>query len=467
MSVSHKRMTCVSRRYAKDPIVDKSLRHSVRDAAAYSVMTGGGEAYFSAFAVFLKASPGQIGMLAALPPLLAAFAQVLSAWLGRRWQQRKKIILIGATVQGLAWIPLALLPIAFPTYAVPLLIACVVVYQFGTNFAGPQWSSLMAELVPPRRRGRFFARRTRVASATSFSALVASGLILHEFTAYNATLIGFWIVFAIAAIARFVSVYHLWCMVDPPGTTAAMEVPVSEDAWTRLRASPFARFSVFFALIQFAVAISSPFFAVYLLRDLGYSYLQFMSNSAVVVVVQFITLNWWGRLSDVFGNRLTLRVTGMLLPVLPALWLISHDYVYLLLVQVIAGLAWAGFSLSANNFLFDLVPADKRATFMAFHNVLTSLGVFCGALVGGYLATHLPATWTWNGHTYQWFSGLLGVFLLSSVLRVVVVAIFLPRLKEVRDVKPMSVGGLIFRVARFHAVAGLVFDIIGVRRPPR
>ena len=455
------------RRYAKDPVVDRSLRHSVRDAAAYSVMTGGGEAYFSAFAVYLKATATQVGMLAALPPLLGALAQLLSAWLGRRWGQRKKIILIGALVQGLAWIPLALLPIYFPQYAVPLFIMCVVVYQFGTNFAAPQWSSLMAELVPVRRRGRFFARRTRVASATSFAALIASGLILHEFTAYNATLIGFWLVFAMAAVARFVSMYHLWCMVDPPGTTAAMEMPVSEDSWQRLKSLPFAQFSLFFALIQFSVAISSPFFAVYLLRDLEYSYLQFMSNSAVVVLVQFITLNWWGRISDVFGNRLTLRVTGMFLPILPALWLVSHDYVYLLLVQVVAGLAWAGFSLSANNFLFDLVPADKRATFLALHNVLASIGVCGGALLGGYLATHLPTSWTWNGETYSWLSGILGVFLVSAILRAIVVAIFLPRLEEVREVKSMSVGGLIYRVARFHALAGLVFDVIGVRRPPR
>jgi hypothetical protein len=31
-------------------------------------------------------------------------------------------------------------------------------------------------------------------------------------------------------------------------------------------------------------------------------------------------------------------------------------------------------------------------------------------------------------------------------------------------VAPMSVGGLIFRVTRFHALSGLVFDVVGRRR---
>ena len=46
----------MSRRFAKDPSVDRALRHSVRDGVAYSVMAGAGETYFSAFAIFFKAT---------------------------------------------------------------------------------------------------------------------------------------------------------------------------------------------------------------------------------------------------------------------------------------------------------------------------------------------------------------------------------------------------------------------------
>lgn len=49
----------------KDPLVSQSLRHSVRDGVAFSVMQGGGETYLSAFALFLRASTQQIAWPAA------------------------------------------------------------------------------------------------------------------------------------------------------------------------------------------------------------------------------------------------------------------------------------------------------------------------------------------------------------------------------------------------------------------
>jgi cyanate permease len=76
-------------------------------------MIGIGETYLSAFALFLKASTPQMGLLASLPSLLASLVQLFSAWLGRWTGQRKAIVLIGASVQALAWLPLIVLPILF------------------------------------------------------------------------------------------------------------------------------------------------------------------------------------------------------------------------------------------------------------------------------------------------------------------------------------------------------------------
>ena len=140
--------------FSRDPRTDRSLKHSLKDAAAFAVMTGSGETYFSAFALFLKASTPQIGLLASLPPLLASFVQLLSAWLGRLTGHRRRIILAGAAIQATSLVPLALLPLFFPSAAVPLLITCVVIYHSGANLVTPQWSSLMGDLVPERRRGR-------------------------------------------------------------------------------------------------------------------------------------------------------------------------------------------------------------------------------------------------------------------------------------------------------------------------
>lgn len=427
-------------------------------------MIGSGESYFTAFAIFLKATTAQIGILATLPPLIASFAQLLSSWLGRLSGRRKGIIVFGAALQGLTLVPLAALPVLFPDYAIPILIACAIVYFTGANLAAPQWGSLMGDLVPEQRRGRYFGHRTRLCSITSFLALVFAGVTLDLFDRNGWTIAGYMTILLVAAAARMLSVWHLSRMYDPPGHTAALESPFRAGIRERLRGSPFVRFSVFFAIMQFAVHIAAPFFALYMLRDLQLSYLEFTILIAMSVLVQFLTLNRWGRLSDVFGNRSILVVTGLTIPILPALWLVSTNYIYLLIIQALSGLAWAGFSLSAGNYLYELIPGAKRATLMAFHNVLASIGIFCGALLGGWLGTHLPAQITLFGETYEWFSVLYGVFLISTLVRLGVAGLFLPRLTEMRVVRPVRVGDLIFRVSRFHPLSGLNFDIIGTRR---
>jgi MFS family permease len=259
-------------------------------------------------------------------------------------------------------------------------------------------------------------------------------------------------------------------MHDPQLSERVERARIFTGVWRSLkflRGSQFLHFSLFFACMQCAVAIASPFFTLYMLRDLGYSYAQFMAASASTVIMQILTLNSWGRISDLFGNRLVLVVTGWLIPIVPALWLFSTNFWYLLAVQALGGLAWAGFSLSAGNFLYDLRPGPRLARDMAVHNVLASIGIFAGALLGGYMATHLPdAGITIAGVSPHWEFALLAVFGVSALARLAVAGIFLPRLKEVRQVRELSISALVFRVTRVHALSGLMFDIVAPRQKP-
>ncbi len=451
---------------AAAPAMELSLRHSMKDGAAYAVMMGIGETYLSAFALFLKASTPQIGLLASLPPLLGSLAQLVSAWFGRLAGRRRPIILAGAGLQALAWLPITLLPLLFPGAAVPLLIGSVVVYHCGANLAAPQWASLMGDLVPAKRRGRFFARRTSLVSLMTFLALAAGGLILNEATAAGETLAGFVVLFGIAMSARAISTWYLARMHDPGGHAVTFRGIARESWWRQLGQSNFVRFSMFYALMQFSVAIASPFFAVYMLRDLQFSYAQFMANTGMSVLAQFLTLSQWGRISDVFGNRRVLSVTGMMLPLMPLLWVVSPNVWYLLLVQVLSGLSWAGFTLAAGNFLYDLIEPRKRATYLSVHNILASVGIFVGALLGGYLGVVLPVRVEVLGTSLSWLSPLLGVFAVSALMRTIVLFVLLPRIREVRRVRPISFSEVIFRVTRVHALAGLMFDIVGAKPKP-
>jgi MFS family permease len=452
-------------RYSRDPVVNRSLKHSVRDGVWYAVMAGGAESYFSAFALHLKASTAQIGWLASLPPMIGSFMQLLSAWLGRRQTRRRPLYLAGASAQALTFIPLIALPLLIPEHAIALLVASVTLYYAGAHFAAPAWTSVMGDLVPPRRRGRFFGARTRYVTITMFVAMVAAGGVLHGFDAENAVLFGFITIFAVAMLARLVSVYHLARMREPPKPPAA---PFPSMEWrtlvARVRASPFARFSMLFAAMQGATAIASPFFTVYMLRDLGFSYFEFTATTATAVLTQFLSLKTWGRLCDAFGTNAVLKVTGAMIPVMPLLWLPTDNIWYLLMIQVFGGVGWSGFSLAANNALYDLVPADKRTNYFALHTVMYSAAVLAGALLGGYLGSILPDHVAAAGASFDLRSPLLGVFLISSLARSLVAVTFLPRLRGARKTRGLPVGRLVMSVVRVVPLSDILFDVITGRR---
>jgi hypothetical protein len=98
--------------------------------------------------------------------------------------------------------------------------------------------------------------------------------------------------------------------------------------------------------------------------------------------------------------------------------------------------------------------------------MLASAEVFCGSLLRGSIGLVLPEIVGISGLTLAWLSPLLGMFALSDTARVVVLLVLLPKIREVRKVRPISFSNVIFRVTRVHALAGLVFDIVGARPKP-
>jgi MFS family permease len=203
-----------------------------------------------------------------------------------------------------------------------------------------------------------------------------------------------------------------------------------------------------------------------MLRDLGLSYLEYTVLAGSSVFAQFLMLTTWGRIADVYGNRLVLIVTSMSLPAVPLLWLVSANFWYLILVQIISGLSWSGFTLGAGNLLYELVPRTRRAAYIAFHNVGTATGVFAGAMLGAALQVVLPPRTPLLG-TANVASNLLYLFALSGIARAVIAALLARRVREIRmPRRSMSAPALVMRITGFNSMVGLLYDFIGRNPQP-
>lgn len=415
-----------------------SRRSGIRDGAFQAVMQGGGENFLSAFALLLHATPFQIGLLSALPQLVGTWAQLLSAKALNRFPHRKTLIVAGALGQTALWLPLLALPLLFPSQGPWLLIACAVAYFAMGHFAIPPWNSLITDLVDPTARGSYFARRAKVMAVISFSALCAAGLLLHSAQQWQAPWAGFAVIFVTAAAARAISARYL-AQLDESAA------PVTREAQFRLleflrreHSSNFLRFLLFSGLMHACVLIAGPYFVIYMLHDLQLSYLQYATWLAAGVLGQYLSLRPWGRISDRYGNKKVLVATGLLVPFLPMCYLLSTNLAFLVVVNLVGGVIWAGLALGLQNYVFDAVPPEDRAKGVAVWNTVNAMGWFAGALLGGWLATVVPAEVALPWPDLRLVSNLPVVFFISGALRLIVSLSLLRSFKETRPVEPIS-----------------------------
>ncbi len=431
--------------------IKKSLKYSVYDGAAFAVMDGLTNSFLTPFAVALKASVSMIAALTYVPQLIGAFVQLFSTKIVETVRDRKKILVVSSSIHAVLWLPLLLIPYLTPNQKY-LLIVYVTIQTLFSQLINPVWNSLIGDLVPKYERGRFFGVRNRVVGVTSFIAALAAGLALYHFSPRNPFL-GFTILFSIAFVARLLSAVFKGMMYNPTDDFSHEEKFSIVDFVKKMDKTNYGHFVIYIVVFKLAVNIAAPFFAVYMLKDLGFTYLQYTIVTAGELVASFATMGIWGRVIDKKGTKFVLYVSGMLTPLIPLFWLFSHNFYYLIFIEMFSGLAWAGFNLSSSNFIFDAVKPENRIRCISYYKFFEGIAVCLGALLGGLLINIVP--------TWIFISSIPLVFLISGILRLLTSLILLPSLKEARLIE-LGIGhSLSKRFITIRPSEGLVIEVIG------
>lgn len=438
----------------KSDKIKKSLLYSILDGTFFSMMVGFGESFFSAFGVFLKATNFQLGLLTALPQSIGSITQLLSNTLLKVFKSRKRLIYFFALLQGLMYIPIALV-FFFGEFKVFHLIVFICLYWILGMMIGPAWNSWMGDLVPEKQRGFYFGKRNRIGGFASFVSLLAAGYILQRFSDGTTTqYIGFAIIFALALISRIISFIYLTKKYEPRFQITPKAEFSFIDFLRQARFNNYGLLVLYLSFMNYAVYLSAPFFTAYMLYDLKLSYMSFTIVTAAALIVKFLSMPIWGRASDKYGTRKILSLTGFLMPLVPLLWLIHHEVWYLILIQIYSGFVWGGFEISSSNFIFDATIAPQRATCIAYYNVLNGIFIFIGAIFGSLIVRYNHLFW----------SKYLFVFLISGLLRYMVSFVFIPKLKEVRPVEHIPYPELFLRIISTMTTQGLHYEYITFKR---
>ena len=431
-----------NQRISKDDI-RKSLKASTADgvfAAVFDITTTG--ILLSNFLVELGANAVQIGMLSSIP-MLVNLLQPLGAYLSERIDSRHTYCLWTHGAARFVWLFLAI-AIGAASWGwgdlqnhqlVVMTLLIILASHVLTALGSASWLSWMAMLVPRKLRGRYFGLRNSIASFTKLIYVPIAGLIVSFWP--GGAIQGFGIVLLLGLIAGAASLacQFLKTDINPQShnyseiksfsrNTASDNTEKSESSEVQnqnqnfnqppsmWKDSNFLIFLAYFTLWMFAFNLSTPFFNLYMLDtlDLDVSWVtvygSFQAGSGMLMLIL------WGKLADKVGNRAILFLVGILVAIIPLLWVgIGVDslsiWLWLPLLHVLIGGSTAAIELCSNNIQISIAPVRMQSVYFATAAAAAGASGAIGTTIGGFLAEN------------TFLGGLPGLFMISVGFRLI------------------------------------------------
>jgi MFS family permease len=360
----------------------RDMRSSLGDAAGSGLMVGTGETYLPAFV--LAAGLGEVlaGLIASLPQLAGGIMQLVAPHGVRLVRSHRKWVVICATVQAMAFVPLALAAWHGST-TTWLVLAAAILYWSAGLASGPPWNTWMGNLIPGCIRPRYFARRTRMQQAAVLTGFLVSGLAIAYGASPKNALAGFALLFGLAVVSRLSSVACLARTSEPDPLPAN----IRSLRWLALlrrfsRGGEAQRLS-YLSFVQAAAYFAGPYFAPFMLCVLKLSYGEYVVLISAAYVARVLSLPLWGGVAARFGTRRLLWIGGLGIVPSAGIWLFSDRFWYLILVQFFSGAVWAAYELAVSLISVNCVRAEERTSVLTVFNLATTAGMVAGSLLGG------------------------------------------------------------------------------------
>jgi len=393
-------------------MLKNNLKYSIIEGSFFAFMFGLGENYLSALGVFLGYSALQISILSSLPQLAGAFIQLASNSMAKLFRSMKRLVVFLSVLQSLLWI--ALIFIIFNTNNYELILLWSVIY-YGTACAmGPVWISWIGYLVPRSIRSNYHANRNRIINSLIFISILIGGAILEIFE--SNMVLAFSIMFGVASVGRMLSAYYLNKKDDAGNTDDG-------DAYSYkniLKSKTKLLFIAYNTSIHFSVMFLGPLFTIYILRTMDLGYFVLTMSMAAWWIGNISSSKFWGRVGKVRGNLHLLKLTTILMVILPLLWISVYYFNYegriivSLIINILAGITFAGFGLSSFNYLYEISDEKEVVKISSLVNCLKGIGIFVGAVIAGSIVdskTIINFTSNYN------FTSIQFSMVLSTILR--------------------------------------------------
>ncbi|GAB4581105.1 MAG: MFS transporter [Anaerolineales bacterium] len=386
--------------------------HLYLDIAWFGILNASTLSFISVYIIRIGASAFQVGLLSAIPAILAIGLSIPAGWWlrGQAVDRATFWTSVFFRMFYVFWIPLPLL------FAEPVQIWFVLGITFLMSFPGTAlavgFNALFADAVPPEWRGQVVGIRNALLAVTFIVTSLICGVILDQ----APFPLNYQIVFGLGFLGAMMSSYHLHKIrltgEKPPRVGRALgelatpgmnrtlgdatRTGVALRFLTRLRTlrpprfstlrGPFGRILLLLFAFHLTQYLAIPLFPIYWVERLQLSDQTLSLGNALFYGSVFLGSTQLAQLTRRWGHHRITVIGTLLMAAYPGLTALTQTVPLFLITSIVGGIAWSLAGGALGNYLLDKIPEDERPGHLAWYVVISNMSVLLGSLGGPLLA---------------------------------------------------------------------------------
>ncbi len=350
--------------------------------------------FIQMFAKRMGGNDMHTALLNAVPPLVAVFALVPCGILIERINKKKQTVMVLLSIVSIFYAAIAFVP-AIPHEGKVLVFVILIGLM---NWPGAlyltTWQSYFADNFRGSYANRVYTIRSRFSTLFGLLTVLITGILLTSIPKSDAERLFVYQIFYGVCFALTLVQIYLFSRVKGQkryhsGTIDSKNAVVKpsrlfdrETFADMFKNRKFIIFCICGLVFHFSWQMAWPLFLIYnndyaLLNELQLGFLNVASGTAT-----FLSLSVWNRLIEKKGSRLALVFGAIGLSMSPMLYTMLLSFPVLIMINIVTGVALAGFNLSLFLSLLDTLPREKKTVYISVFNTIISITGFLAPLTG-------------------------------------------------------------------------------------
>lgn len=373
------------RRYTAARSQDQqNFHHLVLNAMWFGVALAASTRFLSVFAIRLGATPLELGLISALPGLMALLTTTFFSqhWM-RRYHDSVRAVFLPALGVRLNFLLLAFTGFIPPEWRPEWIVLSVSVAAIAEGVSAVVFSVMLREAVP-------LTRLTALLSWRNVALNIMLGISMLVFGYWLETApfpANYQIMFAIGFLFTLVSLWHITRVRVAESRSLLRPQPVGPAAPARAWRSPA------FQMVAFAAAFTHvAYFSIVavtplrLVNELGAAE-QFMALFGMIELAAAIGVSLLtSRFVTLWGNRALIAVSMIATGLAALVLALSGSLSLTLLAAVLSGAGWTAAAVGLFGYFTESTAPQDMTRFTTAYTQVIYLAVFAGPLLGSALA---------------------------------------------------------------------------------